>query len=466
MTVSRTSGSAEAPATRRTGWILGLLAFAQLIIAVDYNIVFVALPEIGAGLGFSAQTLQWVVSAYAVTFGGFLLLGGRGADLFGRRRMFVAGLALYGASSLLGGLAATPLLLVAARAVQGIGGAFLAPATLSLVTTTFAEGRERNRALAIWGGAGGSGMVLGSLFGGLLTESFGWSAVFFFNVPLVAVAVALALRFIPPDAGARSARGFDLAGALTATAGATLLVFALVQGPAGGWGSAPVLIALIAAVVLLSAFGVIEARGADPLMPLRLFANRGMSTGMVVTFLFMATFGAVAYFFTVYFQGMLGYSALQTGVAFLLPCASVLAGTVLGGRLATRFGVRATLLGALVLGVVGTVAFGVAVSPDGSYLGLVPGLVVLSLGQGIVFTAMFAAATSGVAAADQGIASGIVTTGQQIGGAVGLAVLVALANSADGPADPGGLRTAFYAVAAGIALTFVVTLNFRRARPE
>lgn len=253
---------------RRLGAVLGLLAFAQMIIAIDYNIVFVSLPEIGGDLGFSAQNLQWVVSAYAVAFGGFLLLGGRATDLFGRKNMFVLGLFLYAASSLAGGFAGDPWLLIAARAVQGLGGAFLAPATLSLVTTLFAEGAERNRALAIWGGAGGSGMVLGSILGGLLTEAFGWSSVFYVNVLLAGAAMVIAIGLLPKTT--RSGTGtFDLPGALSGTIASTLLVFALVQGPESGWGSPLIIASLIVAAVLFAVFLLVEFKTRSPLVPLR-----------------------------------------------------------------------------------------------------------------------------------------------------------------------------------------------------
>ncbi|MFF4411949.1 MFS transporter [Streptosporangium sp. NPDC001559] len=221
-------------ARRRPGLTLALLAFAQLIISIDYNVVYVALPEIGSGLGFSTQSLQWVISAYAVAFGGFLLLGGGGSDLFGPRRMFASGLWPYAVASLLGGLATGPGLLITARAVQGVGGALLFPATLTLVSTCFPEGPERNRAFAVWGTAGGSGMILGSLLGGVLTQTFGWTSVFFVNVPPAVVAAVLALPLVAPDATRMTSRSFDLAGALTSTAGITAIVFALVQGPESG----------------------------------------------------------------------------------------------------------------------------------------------------------------------------------------------------------------------------------------
>ncbi|UOZ04977.1 MFS transporter [Amycolatopsis sp. WQ 127309] len=462
---------AETPSRRRLGWILALLAFAQCIYAIDYSIVFVALPDIGSGVGFSAHTLQWVVSAYAVAFGGFLLLGGRAADLFGRRRVFAFGLFLYAVSSLAGGLASDPTVLIVARAVQGIGGAFLAPATLSLVTTTFAEGPERNRALAIWGGAGGSGMILGSLLGGVLTGAFGWASIFFANVPLAGGAMLLTFFIIPKDADRRGARRkFDLPGALTATVGATLLVFTLVQGPVSGWTSPPILIGGAIAVIVLAGFLVIEGRGRDPLLPLRLLRNRNLSTGTVVVFVFMGTFGALPYFYTVYFQSVLGYNATLSGIAFLTPCVGVLIGNLSGGKLVTRLGARTTLIIALITGAIGTAAFAVTISATGSYLALVPGVFVLSIGQGTIFTAMYAAATTGVAEENQGIASGIASTGQQVGAAVGLAVLVAVLNAghegltgeALRVATADGLRTTMWVTVVGILLIVLVTLNFRR----
>ncbi|HEX4815969.1 MAG TPA: MFS transporter, partial [Nonomuraea sp.] len=282
--------------------MLALLAFAQFISAIDYNIVYVALPEIGRQIGFSTQTLQWVVSAYAVAFGGFLLLGGRAADLLGRRRMFAVALALYGIASLAGGLATSPGLLIAARAVQGLGGALLLPATLSLINTTFAEGPARSRALAVWGGAGGVGLALGSLLGGVLTDALGWESVFFVNVPLAAVAVVGAFILFPAEPRGDRRRGFDLPGAFTATLGSTLLVFGLAQGPEAGWGSPVIVGAVLASVASLGLFVVIEARSAEPLMPLRLFTNRSLTAAMAVTFIFMGTFGTQYYILTVYLQ--------------------------------------------------------------------------------------------------------------------------------------------------------------------
>ncbi|MEV6831678.1 MFS transporter [Amycolatopsis sp. NPDC051102] len=452
--------------SRRPGAVLALLAFAQLIISLDYNIVYVALPDIGRELGFGAQSLQWVVSAYAVAFGGALLLGGRACDLFGPRRVFALGCALYAASSLAGGLAGGPGLLVAARAGQGLGGALLFPATLTLVSTSFAAGRERNRAFAVWGTTGGSGMILGSLLGGVLTQAFGWAAVFFVNVPLAAAAAVLAFPLLAADPAREPGRRFDLVGALTATLGTTLVVFALVEGPEVGWTS--VWAPAVAGFASLGAFAAIERRGRDPLLPPRLLRDRNLGTGVVVTFLYMGTFGTLLYFLTGYFQGVHGYGALATGLAFGVPMLAIAAGSQAAGRLATRYGTRPTLVGSLVVGGAGAALLGLAMTAEASYLALVPALVVLGLGQGAGYTLMFGAAAAGIPAADQGVASGVASTAQQVGGSVGLAVFVAVANAgthglsgeALRSATVDGLRTAVLLAAAGIALTAVAALRF------
>jgi EmrB/QacA subfamily drug resistance transporter len=454
---------------------LALLAFAMLIVSLDQYIVVVALPEIGRDLGYSAQTLQSVVSAYAVASAGFLLLGGRAADLLGRRRIFVSGLVLYAGASLAGGLAPAPAALLAARAVQGLGGALVFPATLALVNTTFAEGEERNRALAAWGSAGAAGLVVGVLLGGVLTHALGWEAVFFVNVPLAGAAALVTLRLIPTDPAREPSRSFDVPGALSATLGVTLLVFALVQGPRLGWDSPGVVLGAAAGVLLLGAFAAIERRSRDPLMPPRLLANRTLTTAVAIALLFTATFGSVLYFLSLYFQDVRGYDALQTGVGFLLPTVFVVAGSALGGRMATRFGLRRTIAVALALGGLGALGLGLAMSPDAPYAALVPGLVALSVADGVVFTSMFIAAGTGVADRDQGVASGIASTGSGVGAAVGLALLVLVANArTDGLAGEElrvaaahGLSAAVLVVAAGIALTvpLALTIAARPTRP-
>ncbi|WP_244505213.1 MFS transporter [Rhizobium sp. LCM 4573] len=443
---------------------LALLAFAQLIIALDLNIVFVALPEIGAGLGFSGQTLQWVVSVYTVFTGGFLLFGGRAADLIGQRRMFIFALWLYALSSLAGGLAWRPEIIIAARAVQGIGGAFLFPATLSLVNRLFAEGPERNRALAVWGGAGASGLTIGSLAGGFLTAAFGWPSVFYVNVLLAAVAILAAFIVIPKDPKRHEHRSFDLAGAVTVTAGATLLVFALVQGPEYGWAAPSIIWSAICAAGFLLAFAIIEARSADPLMPLRLFRNRSLFAGMTITFLYMATFGTLPYFLTVLFQNVQGMSALQTGLAFLTPSLAIAAGTQAGERLATRFTTRSTLIAGMLIGAVGTVLMVPGAAAGSGYLLIVPGLIISGVGQGIVWTGMWIAAASGVHHDEQGVASGMASTTLNVGNAIGLAILIAIANRQTqglsgnelSIAAGEGIRLAFYLAAAGILVSILV----------
>ena len=455
---------------------LALLAFAQLIISLDINIVFVALPKIGEGLNFSGQTLQWVVSAYTVFCGGFLLFGGRAADLIGQRRLFITALGLYAISSLVGGLAWEPAVIIAARAVQGIGGAFLFPATLSLVNRLFAEGSARNRALAVWGGAGASGLTIGSLAGGFLTSAFGWPSVFFVNVFLALIAIVAAFFVIPRDPRVPHGRSFDLSGALTVTGGATLLVFALVQGPVFGWGAAPILWAFGLAVLLLLAFMIIESQSRDPLMPLRLFGNRMLVTSMAITFLYMGTFGALPYFLTVLFQDIHHFTASETGLAFLVPSLAIAAGTQIGERYASRFSARSTLIAGMLVGAAGTVIMVAGAWPESSYAAIVPGLLVSGIGQGVVWTAMWIIAGSGVPDREQGVASGMASTTMNIGNAVGLAVLVGFANAYAGFAGgkvsasdlASGVRLAFWLCAAGgiIATAIAVAALIRPRRSQ
>ncbi|MFD3588264.1 MFS transporter [Streptomyces sp. NPDC058683] len=444
---------------------LVVLALAQLVIALDYNIVYVALPDIGTGLGFSAHDLQWVVSAYVVTTGGFLLLGGRTADLLGRRRTFVAAALVYAGSSLVGGLSQSAGTLVTVRAVQGIGGSLLFPATLSLINTIYEEGPARNRALAVWGAAGAGGLCFGSLLGGVLVDAFGWPSVFFVNVP-VAAAIAWAGRSLfPTDVPRTGARRFDVTGALAGTGGITLVVFVLVHAPEAGWTSASALLGGVLAAALLTLFAVVETRSRDPLVPARLFAHRSLVAAMAVTALYSATFSSLPYFLTLYFQTVRGYSAFATGLAFLVPAVVTALGTHLGERAVAAVGVRRMLVGGLVSGAAGAAALGTALTVDGSYGLLLPGIVLLGLGQGAAWTGMWIAAASGVAPEDQGVASGMASTSLQVGGAVGLALLVALAGgTGQGPPDDAlltGIRAAVFAVAAGLGCGVLLTLALR-----
>lgn len=451
---------------RRLGLPLLVLAAAQLVISLDYSIVYVALPSIGSGLGFSGQHLQWVVSAYVVATGGFLLLGGRATDLLGRRRIFIVAALLYAVSSLVGGLSESAGALVAVRAVQGIGGALMFPAALSLINTLYEEGPSRNRALVVWGAAGAGGLCFGSLLGGVLVDAFGWPAVFLVNVPL-AGAIALAGTFLfPADGPLPPQRDFDLPGALTSTTGITLLVFVLIHAPEAGWDSRGVLVCAALSLISLSLFVLTETRTRAPLTPGHLFRQRGLLGAMALTALFSATFSSLPYFLTLYFQTVHGYSAMATGAAFLVPAVVVAAGTKVGEKAVAALGLRAMLLGGMALGAAGALLLALALGADGSYVRLLPGIVLLSLGQGAAWTGMWIAAGAGVPARDQGIASGLASTTLQVGGAVGLAVLVAVADTGSHglttPALLDGVRDAVYVIAAGICLGALALLPFQR----
>ena len=457
------------PAPARAGGhgTLLVLSFAMLVVSLDQYIVVVALPEIGRDLGYSPQTLQSVISAYAVASSGSLLFGGRAADLLGPRRMLVTGLALYVVASAVGGLAPGPALQLTARAVQGLGGALVLPSTLTLINTSFAEGRDRNRALGVWGGSGAAGLVAGVILGGVLTRSLGWQAVFFVNVPLAGTALLLALRWIGDDAARDTNRRFDLPGALTVTTAVTVVVVALVQGPDIGWSSPWILGALASGLLLLAAFVAIERRSPDPLVPPRLLANASLTTAAAIAFLFMATYGSLLYFISIYLQDVRRYDPLRTGAGFLLPTIVVIAGSTLAGKLVTRFGIRLTLIAALIAGATGAAALALAIGPDGSYAALIPGLIAVSFGDGIVFTTMFIAAATGVDPRQQGVASGIASTSSGIGAVLGLAILVLIANAATSgltgeplrTATADGIAIAVLVIAAGITMTIPLALR-------
>jgi EmrB/QacA subfamily drug resistance transporter len=409
---------------------LALIVTAQFMVILDVAIVNVALPSIKSDLGFSQTGLQWVITAYAILFGGTLLLGGRLADLLGRRRMFIAGLALFATSSLLCGLAWSSGSLVAFRAVQGLGGALLAPAALSLLMTTFTEGRERNRALGIYGAASGSGAAAGVLLGGVITSYFGWSWIFFINVPVGIAAIALAPVLLRESRADLAHRHFDLAGAASITSGLMLLVYGLTRATTDGWTS-PVTLGLIsAAAVLVAAFVGIESRSRSPLLPLRIFRLRALAGANAA----MAIVGAVAFseFFvlTLYLQDVLHYSAVQTGVAFTAFALTVVATSNIAQAVVGRFGVRPTLLAGLALSTV-SVALLVRLPVDGHYFwDIFPAFVLGGAGMGFSFVPVTIASLTGVERADAGVASGLVNTSRQIGGAIGLAVVSTIAASA------------------------------------
>ncbi|MFJ1767920.1 MFS transporter [Amycolatopsis sp. NPDC088138] len=464
-----------APASQpqqRVGPRLALLALGQFLVAVDYNIVYVALPDIGRALSFTPQNLQWVVTAYAVGFGGFLMFGGRAADRLGARRILMIGLVLFGGASLAGGFATDPGLLIGARAVQGLGAALLSPATLALINTNFAEGASRNKALAVWGSAGSGGLAAGALLGGVLTNAWGWQWVLFVMVPLALALAALAPVVLGADPRSRGEGGFDVLGAIIATAGSSLLVFGLVSGPEAGWGSIRSAGALVAGVVLLGVFVLVERNTRDPLVPMRLFANRGLLMSMLVILVFQSSLGGAYYLFTTYMQNVLGYSALSAGLAFVpLTIISATASLKLTAPLIGRFGIRTTLLIGMVINGAGMVLLAVGLATDGSFWMVLPGLVIWGIGGGTTFPAMYAAAASGVEPGDQGTASALATTSQQIGGAIGLAALIAIANAGlDFSAGPSpsavvdGLRTALLVAGAATVVGGFLVLLVRKQK--
>jgi EmrB/QacA subfamily drug resistance transporter len=446
--------------------VLALLAFAQFVIAVDYNIVYVALPEIGAALGFTPQSLQWVVSSYAVAFGGFLLLGGRVVDRAGGRRVFAAGLLVFGLACVAAAVAQDAGTLVAARAVQGFGAALLAPATLALIGTGFPEGTERTRALAVWGAAGSGGLAAGALLGGVLTQAFGWRSVFIVLVPLALGAAACAPRTLPFDAPREASPRLDVPGAALATAGSMLLVLGLVRGPETGWLTVESLGAISAGLALLGVFALVERRTREPLLPLRLLTHRTLVTAIGVILVFQSALGGAYYLFTLYLQGVLGYDALQAGLVFVpLTVISMAASLRLAGVLLTRWGLRATLVTAMALNGAGMLALALAMTAQASFWALLPGLVAWGVGGGVTFPAMFVAAASGVDLQEAGVASALATTAQQVGGAAGLAGLVAVATAVGtGGAGPlaDGLRAAMAVGAAASIGGGLLALALRR----
>jgi EmrB/QacA subfamily drug resistance transporter len=406
---------------------LALIVTAQFMVVLDVAIVNVALPSIKTDLNFSQQSLQWVISAYAIFFGGTLLLGGRLADLLGRRRLFIAGLALFAASSLLCGIAWSEASLIAFRAVQGLGGALLAPAALSLLMTTFAEGRERNVALGIYGAASGSGAAAGVLLGGVLTSYLSWSWIFFVNVP-VGIAAIVATPWLLRESRAELAhRHFDVAGATTVTAGLMLLVYAMTRATSDGWGTGSTIGLLLGSVALVGAFIAIELRSKAPLLPLRIFRLRTLTAANLTMFVVGAVTFSEFFLLTLYLQDVLGYSAIESGVAFVGFALTVVVASNVAQAVVARFGVRATLTMGLLASAV-SVAYLTRLPDHGHYFwDLFPAFVLGGAGMGLSFVPVTIASLQGVERADAGIASGLINTSRQIGGAIGLAAVSAIA---------------------------------------
>ncbi len=466
------------PSDRR--WIaLAILVAAQFMVVLDVAIVNVALPSIKTDLHFTQASLQWVITAYALVFGGFLLLGGRMADLLGRRRLFVAGVALFTVSSLLAGFAWSESSLIAFRATQGLGGALLAPAALSILTTMFAEGRERNIALGVWGAVSGSGAAAGVLLGGLLTSSLNWSWIFFINVP-VGLGVVVLTPFLLRESRAMLAhRHFDVAGATSVTGGLMLLVYAMTRATQIGWGTAETIGLLAGAAALIAAFLVIELRSSAPLLPMRIFRLRTLAGANVTAFLLGTSVFSQFFLGTLYMQQVLHFSAIETGVAYLPLTLTLILLANVSQAVVTRVGVRRVLPVGLALAA-GALVLLTRLPADGHYFfDLFPAFLLSAVGLAFTFIPMTIAALTGVEAADAGIASGLLNTSQQIGGAVGLAAASTIATTFTTRyvvAHPGasplgaaalthGFHIAFYALTGLAALAAILGALLIESRP-
>ena len=422
--------SSDVPDPRR--WIaLILLCATQFMLIIDVSIVNVALPTIQRDLEFTESNLQWVASAYALTFGGFLLLGGRMADLLGRRRLFMLGLGLFVIASLACGFANTNNLLIAARAVQGLGGALIAPAALSILSTTFAEGSERNKALAVWGAVSGAGGAVGVLLGGVLTEYVGWEWVFFVNAPIGIGAILLAPRLLRESRVEDAVRSFDVIGAILVTASLSLLVYTVVKTDEYHWFSGRTIGFFAISIVLMAAFLLNEQRASSPLLPLSIFRLPTIVGANVVGFMLGAAIFAMFFLLALYMQGPagLGYTPIRSGLGYLLVACTIIVSAGASQALVGRYGVRSVLLAGMVLLTVGLLFF-TQVSPHGSYLGdLAPGFILAGIGLGFAFIPVTIAALMGISDDESGLASGLINTSQQIGGAFGVALLTTVFTS-------------------------------------
>jgi EmrB/QacA subfamily drug resistance transporter len=398
------------------------------MIVLDIAIVNVALPSIQADLGFSQENLQWVISAYALVFGGFLLLGGRAADLLGRRRIFIAGLVIFSLASLLAGLAWSEGSLIGARALQGFGAAIIAPAALSILSTTFTEGRERNIALGVWGAVGGFGGAAGVLLGGILTDSLSWEWIFFVNVP-VGVAALILTPLLLTESRDATVKSFDLPGAVLVTGGLSLFVYAITQAGQDGWLAGKTVASFAGALVLLVGFVAWERRHPEPLMRFGILQTRTVSGANVAGFILGTALFSMFLMLTLYMQQVLGYSAMKAGVAYLAVALSAIVWSAVAAQLVTRVGVKPVLVTGMAFLTGGLVYF-TQVSVGGSYLGdLLPGFLLIGIGIGFSFVPISIAALAGVRASEAGLASGLINTSQQIGGALGIAALSTIATT-------------------------------------
>jgi EmrB/QacA subfamily drug resistance transporter len=416
-------------ASRRGRLTLLLLCAVQFLDVADSSIMNVALPSIRRDLGFSVQSLQWVLSGYLVTYGGLLLLGGRAGDLLGRRRLLVAGTALFAACSLTGGLAASAVMLVGARLGQGAGAALMAPAGLSILTTTFSQGTDRNRALGAWGAVSGLAAAAGVFLGGVLSQGPGWRWVLFVNLPVCALILTGASRLLPGERHRARPASFDIPGAVLGTAGMLLLVYALVRAPQQGWASARTIGELATAGVVLAAFAVTERRRRDPLFPFSIFRTRGLAAADATQMIAFAGFVSVFFFLTLYMQNVLGYTPLRGGSAYLPVTAGIAVAAGISSRLFARTGTRPVIVAGSLIAAAGI--YYLSRTPvHGSYLtDLLPGLIIMAIGLGAVLVAVTTAANAGVAADQAGLAAGLLASSQQLGTALGLAIFSAIATA-------------------------------------
>jgi EmrB/QacA subfamily drug resistance transporter len=478
--------SAEIPTDAAVGaedrrrWLaLAVIVTAQFMVVLDIAIVNVALPSIKTDLHFSQESLQWVITGYSIFFGGFLLLGGRLADLLGRRRMFIAGLLLFTVSSLLDGLAWSEGSLIAFRCLQGLGAALLSPAALSILTTTFQEGRERNRALGIWGAVAGSGGAAGVLLGGVLTSALSWAWIFFVNVPVGAAVVAVSPRLLRESRADLRDRSFDFAGAATIIAGLMLLVYAMTRATQHGWGAPATIGLLTVSGVLIASFFLVELRSKAPLLPLRILRLRTLAGSNLSGLIAGGAVFSQFFLLTLYMQQVLHYSALKTGVAYIGLTLTTIAFSTVAQRLVTKIGVKRVLPVGLALSVVALVLFA-QLPVDGHYFtDLFPAFIISGLGLALAFVPMAIGALTGVRQADAGIASGLINTNQQIGGAIGVAAAATIATTftnhyvdshagispLSGAALTHGFGIAFYVLAGTAALGALLAALMIESRP-
>jgi EmrB/QacA subfamily drug resistance transporter len=451
---------------------LAVLGIAYLMVVLDVSIVNVALPSIQTDLNFSPENLQWVISGYALTFGGLLLLGGRIGDLLGRRRLFMIGLGLFAVTSLVAALSVSSGMLIAARLLQGAAGAILSPSVFSIVSVTFEEGAERNKALGILGGIAGSGAAIGVLAGGVLTEYAGWEWIFLVNVPIGIATLFFVPRYVRESRATNLTRHFDAAGATTVTAGLMFLVYGLTQSTNNGWTSGKTIGTLTAAAVLIAAFLFIEARSRSPLVPLSFFRKRTPTGANIIGFGLGTIIFGVFFMLSLYMQQVLGYSAMQTGVGYLAVALTAVAAAGASQALVTRLGVKPVLMTGMVLLGLG-LAFFSQVSVGGSYVSdLLPGFLLIGVGMGFSFVPISIAALAGITSTEAGLASGLINTSQQIGGALGIAILATvsttrtdnlLANGTERAAAlTGGFSIAFWVAAAFAVVSLIATIALLR----